>query len=275
MSLVGPRPPLPDEVACYEPDAIRRLRVQPGLTGLWQVSGRSDLSWEESLRLDLWYVDNWSLTLDLQILFPHGPRGPSWIWSLLMNTHADRWPRAQRSLLGAALAAASLLALAGCATAEATAAQGPLLTVSDRQRQSSSAFGLSLPDQVLQASRSGSRPPAGQGQAGNPFGPEAHDQRNRRVVHQAGGLQRRRRRPRRQDHQLVRVGNGPGVFPGRPNTTISLQLKNGTSRAMSLTQVVVSARYGTPARLAPAVYNGPAAHDFSGVLAPGATASAT
>jgi exopolysaccharide biosynthesis polyprenyl glycosylphosphotransferase len=69
MSLVGPRPPLPREVEVYEPDAVRRLRVRPGLTGLWQVSGRSDLSWEESLRLDLWYVDNWSLVLDLQILF--------------------------------------------------------------------------------------------------------------------------------------------------------------------------------------------------------------
>ena len=68
MSLVGPRPPLPQEVEKYEPDAVRRLRVQPGLTGLWQVSGRSDLSWEESLRLDLWYVDNWSLVLDVQIL---------------------------------------------------------------------------------------------------------------------------------------------------------------------------------------------------------------
>lgn len=68
MSLVGPRPPLPSEVAEYESDAIRRLRVRPGLTGLWQVSGRSDLSWDESLRLDLWYVDNWSLVLDLQIL---------------------------------------------------------------------------------------------------------------------------------------------------------------------------------------------------------------
>jgi lipopolysaccharide/colanic/teichoic acid biosynthesis glycosyltransferase len=68
MSLVGPRPPLPSEVAGYESDAIRRLRVRPGLTGLWQVSGRSDLSWDESLRLDLWYVDNWSLVLDLQIL---------------------------------------------------------------------------------------------------------------------------------------------------------------------------------------------------------------
>jgi exopolysaccharide biosynthesis polyprenyl glycosylphosphotransferase len=68
MSLVGPRPPLPREVAGYESDAVRRLRVRPGLTGLWQVSGRSDLSWDESLRLDLWYVDNWCLALDLQIL---------------------------------------------------------------------------------------------------------------------------------------------------------------------------------------------------------------
>ena len=68
MSLIGPRPPLPAEVGRYEDDAVRRLRVKPGLTGLWQVSGRSDLSWEESVRLDLWYVDNWSLVLDLQIL---------------------------------------------------------------------------------------------------------------------------------------------------------------------------------------------------------------
>lgn len=68
MSLVGPRPPLPREVEKYESDAVRRLRVKPGLTGLWQVSGRSNLSWEESLRLDLRYVDNWSLVLDLQIL---------------------------------------------------------------------------------------------------------------------------------------------------------------------------------------------------------------
>ncbi|WP_018154883.1 sugar transferase [Demetria terragena] len=69
MSLVGPRPPLPSEVATYEPDAVRRLRVRPGLTGLWQVSGRSDLSWDESLRLDLRYVDNWSVMFDLQILW--------------------------------------------------------------------------------------------------------------------------------------------------------------------------------------------------------------
>ena len=68
MSLVGPRPPLPEEVAQYSPDAIRRLRVRPGLTGLWQVNGRSDLSWEESLLLDLRYVDNWSIAMDLSIL---------------------------------------------------------------------------------------------------------------------------------------------------------------------------------------------------------------
>jgi lipopolysaccharide/colanic/teichoic acid biosynthesis glycosyltransferase len=69
MSLVGPRPPLAREVASYEPDAVQRLRVRPGMTGLWQINGRSNLSWEDSLRLDLWYVDNWSPVLDLQILF--------------------------------------------------------------------------------------------------------------------------------------------------------------------------------------------------------------
>ena len=68
MSLVGPRPPLPREVDQYEPDALRRLRVRPGMTGLWQVSGRSDLTWEQSLRLDLHYVDNWSPLGDLHIL---------------------------------------------------------------------------------------------------------------------------------------------------------------------------------------------------------------
>ncbi|MBT2213856.1 MULTISPECIES: sugar transferase [Actinomadura] len=69
MSLVGPRPPLPEEVAQYGGDVYRRLVVKPGLTGLWQVSGRSDLTWEESVRLDLRYVDNWSLALDLQIMW--------------------------------------------------------------------------------------------------------------------------------------------------------------------------------------------------------------
>lgn len=68
MSLVGPRPPLPDEVAAYGSTALRRLLVKPGLTGPWQVSGRSDLSWDESLALDLRYADNWSLTTDLDLL---------------------------------------------------------------------------------------------------------------------------------------------------------------------------------------------------------------
>ncbi len=72
MALVGPRPPLPEEVAQYQEEAHRRLLVRPGLTGLWQVSGRSDLSWEESLRLDLRYVDNWSLALDVLILWKTG-----------------------------------------------------------------------------------------------------------------------------------------------------------------------------------------------------------
>ncbi len=69
MSLVGPRPPLPREVAQYGDDVRRRLLVKPGLTGLWQISGRSDLSWEESVRLDLHYVENWSLALDLMIIW--------------------------------------------------------------------------------------------------------------------------------------------------------------------------------------------------------------
>jgi exopolysaccharide biosynthesis polyprenyl glycosylphosphotransferase len=68
MSLIGPRPPLPIEVDRYTLTQSRRLRVRPGLTGLWQVSGRSDLSWEEAIRLDLYYVDNWSMIQDLQIL---------------------------------------------------------------------------------------------------------------------------------------------------------------------------------------------------------------
>ena len=68
MSLVGPRPPLPQEVAEYADDVRRRLAVKPGMTGLWQVSGRSDLPWEEAIRLDLRYVENWSLSLDLVIL---------------------------------------------------------------------------------------------------------------------------------------------------------------------------------------------------------------
>jgi len=69
MSLVGPRPPLPSEVARYDGEVHRRLLVKPGLTGLWQVSGRSDLTWEESVRLDLEYVENWSLAMDFMILW--------------------------------------------------------------------------------------------------------------------------------------------------------------------------------------------------------------
>jgi exopolysaccharide biosynthesis polyprenyl glycosylphosphotransferase len=69
MSLVGPRPPLPEEVDAYLDFVNRRLHVRPGLTGLWQVSGRADLDWEQSVNLDLRYVDNWSLALDLQILW--------------------------------------------------------------------------------------------------------------------------------------------------------------------------------------------------------------
>ena len=75
MSLVGPRPPLPSEVERYGDDVRRRLLVKPGLTGLWQVSGRSDLSWEESVRLDLYYVENWSFVMDLMIMA--GPSAPS------------------------------------------------------------------------------------------------------------------------------------------------------------------------------------------------------
>lgn len=68
MSVVGPRPPLPSEVADYERDVLRRLYVQPGITGLWQVSGRSDLTWDQSVRLDLHYVENWSIATDLKII---------------------------------------------------------------------------------------------------------------------------------------------------------------------------------------------------------------
>ena len=68
MSLVGPRPPLAEEVNQYEKSETRRLLVKPGLTGLWQVSGRSELDWEDAVRLDLYYVENWSLTLDILII---------------------------------------------------------------------------------------------------------------------------------------------------------------------------------------------------------------
>ncbi|MGX1758578.1 sugar transferase, partial [Streptomyces lydicus] len=80
MSLVGPRPPLPEEVERYDGTEIRRLSVKPGLTGLWQVSGRSDLSWDETVALDLSYVDNWSYGRDIGVLVPKPsssrPAGP-------------------------------------------------------------------------------------------------------------------------------------------------------------------------------------------------------
>ncbi|PPF57344.1 polyprenyl glycosylphosphotransferase [Clavibacter michiganensis] len=69
MSLVGPRPPLAREVEAYETKVHRRFLVKPGITGLWQVSGRSNLSWEDSVRLDLYYVENWSIVGDLVILW--------------------------------------------------------------------------------------------------------------------------------------------------------------------------------------------------------------
>lgn len=69
MSVVGPRPQVAAEVELYDDQAFRRLTVRPGMTGLWQVSGRSDLSWEDAIRLDTYYVENWSLTGDLLILW--------------------------------------------------------------------------------------------------------------------------------------------------------------------------------------------------------------
>ena len=68
MSVVGPRPPLRREVEAYDGPVSRRLLVKPGITGLWQVSGRSDLSWEDTVRLDLSYVDNWSIMGDVLIV---------------------------------------------------------------------------------------------------------------------------------------------------------------------------------------------------------------
>jgi len=69
MSLVGPRPPLPNEVEKYSPWHLKRLRVSPGITGLWQVSGRSLLPFEDMVRLDIYYIENWSLWFDIKILF--------------------------------------------------------------------------------------------------------------------------------------------------------------------------------------------------------------
>jgi lipopolysaccharide/colanic/teichoic acid biosynthesis glycosyltransferase len=72
MSLVGPRPTLPEQVARYGKRERRRLRVRPGLTGWAQIHGRNTLSWPERIDLDIWYVENWSLGLDLRILL-HTP----------------------------------------------------------------------------------------------------------------------------------------------------------------------------------------------------------
>jgi lipopolysaccharide/colanic/teichoic acid biosynthesis glycosyltransferase len=69
MSLVGPRPPLPEELSRMPAEALCRLRVRPGMTGLWQVGGRADLSASEALRLDRDYVENWSLALDVAVLW--------------------------------------------------------------------------------------------------------------------------------------------------------------------------------------------------------------
>lgn len=72
MSIVGPRPPLPSEVTAYDGTVFRRLYIKPGITGLWQISGRSDLSWDDSVRLDLRYVENWSVMNDLMIMWRTG-----------------------------------------------------------------------------------------------------------------------------------------------------------------------------------------------------------
>jgi lipopolysaccharide/colanic/teichoic acid biosynthesis glycosyltransferase len=68
MSLVGPRPHLPEEVALYKPHHRRVLAIKPGITGMAQISGRSDLDFEDEVRLDTWYIENWSPLLDLYIL---------------------------------------------------------------------------------------------------------------------------------------------------------------------------------------------------------------
>ena len=74
MSLVGPRPPLPEEVEQYQPWHQRRLEVKGGLTGLWQVSGRSDLTFDEQCLLDIYYIEHWSVSMDLRLILqtiPH------------------------------------------------------------------------------------------------------------------------------------------------------------------------------------------------------------
>ncbi|NDJ85043.1 MAG: sugar transferase [Chloroflexi bacterium] len=74
MSLVGPRPQVRREVELYEPWHYQRLKVRPGMTGLWQVSGRSDIPFDEMCLMDIYYIENWSLALDLQILLQTAPR---------------------------------------------------------------------------------------------------------------------------------------------------------------------------------------------------------
>ena len=76
MSLVGPRPVVPDELELYGEARIYYLQVRPGLTGLWQISGRNDVDYERRVSLDAWYVRNWTLWYDILILVPHPPRPP-------------------------------------------------------------------------------------------------------------------------------------------------------------------------------------------------------
>ncbi|MCA9914773.1 MAG: sugar transferase, partial [Anaerolineae bacterium] len=74
LSLVGPRPPMPDEVEHYENWHKQRLQTIPGITGLWQVSGRSQVPFDEMCMMDIYYIENWSIFYDLQILFLTVPR---------------------------------------------------------------------------------------------------------------------------------------------------------------------------------------------------------
>jgi lipopolysaccharide/colanic/teichoic acid biosynthesis glycosyltransferase len=90
MSLVGPRPPLPSEVEKYEVWQLGRLRAVPGMTGLWQVSGRSEVSFQDMVRLDLHYIRNWSLSLDLEILWR---TLPAVLAIAALSNHAQRWNR--------------------------------------------------------------------------------------------------------------------------------------------------------------------------------------
>ena len=73
MTIVGPRPPLPYEYECYDEWHKLRLKVRPGLTGLWQVSGRSTVPFHEMVMMDIYYIENWSMLLDLKIMFKTVP----------------------------------------------------------------------------------------------------------------------------------------------------------------------------------------------------------